>query len=188
VAHFLTIVDVSVLAYVATMIDNFAAFTGQLALAPSERFRALAQSQSAAVALLAGVAAFLGSVLHVIPLAVFALGAAAPWWLGWHAWRQRHDADDEPGAKRAVTVFLVTLALGGDNVAVWIPLFRLYGVAGLSLTLATFAACHAFFLAIARYLSTHPVVRQRSDRVSRLIAPWLYALLGIVILLECLPF
>ena len=187
-AHFLTIIDVSVLAYVATMIDNFAAFTTQLALAPSERFRALAQSQSAAVALLVGVAAFLGSLLHVIPLAVFALGAAAPWWLGWHAWRHRHEVDDEPGAKRVVTVFLVTLALGGDNVAVWIPLFRLYGVAGLSLTLVTFAVCHVFFLVIARFLAIHPVVREKSDRVSRLIAPWLYGLLGIVILLECLPF
>lgn len=187
-AHVLTIVDVSVLAYLATMIDNFAAFTGQLALAPRERFRALAQSQSAAVALLAGIAAFLGSLLHVIPLAVFALGAAAPWWLGWHAWRQRHDANDEPSAKRMVTVFLVTIALGGDNVAVWLPLFRLYGISGLALTLATFAVCHVFFLASARFLTTHPALRRRSDRVSRLIAPWLYGLLGVVIVLECLPF
>ncbi len=182
------LIAISAVAYGATMLDNLAAYAAQLAIAPIEQHRVFAQWQSAAVAMLAAASVVLGSLLHVVPLAFFAIFAVAPWWLGWHAWRQRHTASDEPSAKRALTVFAVTLTLGGDNIAVWAPLFRIHGVVGDITTLTTFVGCQAAFILIARSLASHPVVRVRVDRFGRAVTPWLYSVLGLVILVECAPF
>jgi len=181
-----SIIGVSAIAYLATMLDNLAAFSAQLSVAPPEYCRRLGQWQSAAVGVLVGAAALLGSALRVIPLSLLALGALAPWWLGWQAWRHRHEAVAAPSARHAFSVFAVTLSLGGDNVAVWAPLIRLHGLTGFALTTGTFALCQLLFLAAARTLATHPAVRARSERVGQLISPWLYGVLGLVIVATCL--
>ena len=183
----LSLVAVASVAYLATMMDNLVAFAAQLALAPRDQHRTLAQWQSAAVAVLAAVAVFLGSLLRVVPLAFFAIFALAPWWLGWHAWRQRHTPSDAPSARKSFTVFAVTLALGGDNVAVWAPLVRLDGILGLLTTVLTFAWWQLLFIVVARGLANHPALRTRVDTMGRQVTPWLYGLLGVVILAECLP-
>ncbi len=167
------------------MVDNLFAFAAQLALTPRERFAAITASQSAGVVVLLSLAAAVGSTLNVLPIRGVAILALAPWSLAVYAWRHRHDEVTTSVRRGAITTFLVTLGLGGDNLAVWIPLLRANNVLHQLLLGVVFAVWQGLFVALAWALATHPRVVAWGQRGGALLIPWLYALLGVVILFEC---
>jgi cadmium resistance protein CadD (predicted permease) len=172
-------------AYVATMIDNLFAFAAQLTLTPRERFSLVTTAQSIGVVVLVALAAAVSSMLEVLPVRWVGLLALAPWALAWRNWRHRND-DVAPSTRRgAVTTFAVTLGLGGDNLAVWIPLLRASGVFHAVALCVIFAVWQVLFVALSRALATHPRVVDWGRRGGRSLVPWLYVALGIVILFEC---
>jgi len=172
-------------AYLGTMADNLFAFAAQLTLTPRERFGALSASQSAGVVVLVGLAAGVGSTLHAVPIRWVGLLALTPWALAWRTWRQRRDDVVDPTRRGTLTTFLVTLGLGGDNLAVWIPLLRVGGLAHEFALCAIFAFWQIVFVALAWALATHPRVVAWGRRSGRYVVPWLYVALGVVILAEC---
>ena len=182
---FFTTAVVASAAYVGTMLDNLFAFSTQLALTPRDKFRSLSGWQSAAIAGLVLAAAVVGAALTVVPLRLIGLLAVAPFWLGWRGWQSRLDPAPESHVRRAITPFAVTLALGGDNLAVWIPLFRANDAFHLTVVIIIFALWQCLFTVLAWALASHPRVRAFGARWSRQLLPWLYALLGVVILIEC---
>lgn len=184
-SSFFTTAAVASAAYLGTMLDNLFAFSTQLALTPREKFRSLSAWQSAAIAALVFAAAVVGAALTVVPLRLIGLLAAAPLWLAWRSWQSRHDPTPESHVRRSVTTFAVTLALGGDNLAVWIPLFRANNALHLSVVVVVFALWQVLFTVIAWGLAGHPRVRAFGSRWSRQLLPWLYAALGVVVVLEC---
>ncbi len=172
-------------AYIATMIDNLFAFAAQLPRTPRSQFSPTTLAQSAGVVVLVGLAVVVGSALDVLPLRWVGVLALAPWSLAWLNWRRRHDESDSPTRRAAVTTFLITLGLGGDNLAVWIPLLRAAGpVHELVLGIA-FSLCQILFIGVAWALATHPRVIGWGQRSGRHFIPWLYVGLGFVILFEC---
>jgi cadmium resistance protein CadD (predicted permease) len=123
--------------------------------------------------------------LAPIPLPWVGILAVAPLALGWHAWRHRAKPAGEQFRRGAITTFTITLALGGDNLAVWIPLLRANGVTHSVVTIVTFLLWEALFVVSAQALTSHPrIIKWGVQHAPRLI-PWVYGALGVLILVEC---
>ena len=176
---------VATVAYLGTMVDNLFAFAAQLALSPRDRFNALCMWQTGAVVTLVVVAVSVGSFLSVFPLRLIGVLALAPWWLAWRAWRHRHDATSPVTRRAGFSAFVVTVALGADNLAVWIPIFRANPHGRLVIALLVFAVWQGLFVAVARGLASHPRLREHGAKISARAVPGLYALLGVVIIIQC---
>jgi cadmium resistance protein CadD (predicted permease) len=180
----LGVVGVATLAYVGTMVDNFFAFAAQLVVTERERFRRVSWAQALGVATMTAFAGGLGSLLAPIPLRWIGVLSIAPFWFAWHSWRRRA-APRQQFRRGALTTYVLTFALGGDNLAVWIPLLRANGVALAFVTIATFALLEVVFLLSAQRLATQPRVVAWGNVHATTFMPVVYALLGVLVLFEC---
>ncbi len=172
------------LGFVGTMFDNFFAFAAQLVVTERARHRRVSGAQAVGVAALVGLAAGLGSLLAPVPLPWVGLLCVAPFAFAVHAWRHRV-APREQYRRGALTTFALTLALGGDNLAVWIPLLRASGVSRALFTIATFALWEAVFLFGAGRFARHPRVVAWGTAHAPTLVPYVYVALGVLILFEC---
>jgi cadmium resistance protein CadD (predicted permease) len=166
------------------MFDNFFAFAAQLVVTDRARFRRVSVAQALAMALLLAVAGAIGSILAPIPVRWIGLLCVAPFALALHAWRHR-ETPREQYRRGSITTFAITLALGGDNLAVWIPLLRANGLAHGLVTVAVFAVLEVVFLVSAQRLSQHPRVVAWGRAHAPAIIPYVYIALGVLILWEC---
>lgn len=91
---------------------------------------------------------------------------------------------DASGWRRAAAVAGVTLANGGDNIGVYVPLFAARPPAEVALLLAVFAVMLLVWTLAGYYLARHSPVAQRVRRLSGGVMPWVLIGLGIVILAE----
>lgn len=179
------VIVVASIAYLGTMFDDFFAFTEQLKVTEQPRHRRVGWSQFLGVLTLVLIAGAVGSLLAPIPTRLIGLLFVVPWALAAYAWRQRHQPRREQFRRGVATTFLMTLALGGDNLAVWIPLVRAKGtLAGLG-TAAVLLLWEIPFLLAARGLSTRPRLVTWGARYGRQLVPFVYLGLGVLILMEC---
>jgi cadmium resistance protein CadD (predicted permease) len=167
------------------MFDNFFAFAAQLIVTEKKRFRRVSYAQAIGVGTLLILAGGIGSLLTPIPLPWVGLLCLAPWALAYYAWRHRHKPSSEVFRRGALTTFVVTLALGGDNLAVWIPLLRADGIAHAFVTVVVFAVMELFFIVTAQAISGRPRLVEWGTKHAPSILPWLYFGLGVLILVEC---
>ncbi len=173
------------LAFVGTMLDNFFAFAAQLALTERVRYQRVSTAHALAVGALVIVSAGVGTLLVSVPLRWIGLLCIAPWALAAHAWRQRDKPASEQYRRGALTTFTLCLALGGDNIAVWIPLLRANGSLHELVTIVTFAIWEVIFILGAQRIASHPRVISFGTKYGRALIPWIYLALGVLILIEC---
>lgn len=88
------------------------------------------------------------------------------------------------GWRQAAAVAGVTLANGGDNVGVYVPLFATRPLAETGVILVVFATLLAAWTLGGYYLARHSAVAGRVQQVSGGLMPWVLIGLGIVILVE----
>lgn len=181
----LGVIVLASLAFLGTMFDNFFAFAAQLVVTPPARYRRVGWAQACGVMALVLLASAVGAVLSPVPLRVIGLLCVAPWALALYAWRHRHEPAREQYRRGAITTFLITLALGGDNLAVWIPLLRTHGAAGAVGSVAVLLVWEAIFVLSAQRLASHPHVVSWGQRRGPLLVPIVYLALGVLILVEC---
>lgn len=109
--------------------------------------------------------------------------------------QRRGAPDDEPfpgqqalspgaGWRRAATVAGVTLANGGDNIGVYIPLFATRPPAQTGLILAVFAAMLVIWFLGGYYLARRSVVAGLLQQLSQRFLPYALIALGSAILIE----
>lgn len=175
------------LAFVGTMLDNFFAFAAQLVVTDRARYRRVSWAQVLGVAALVAIAAGASTLLVAVPVRWVGLLCVAPFAFAWHAWRQR-SSPREQFRRGALTTFALTLALGGDNLAVWIPLLRSNGTGRALLCVATFALWDLIFLLSAQRLASHPRVVAWGERRAASLMPYVYVVLGVLVLVECHTF
>jgi cadmium resistance protein CadD (predicted permease) len=78
----------------------------------------------------------------------------------------------------------VTIANGGDNVGIYIPLFATLTISK-KLTMAfIFLMMTALWCFAARYLSKHPMIRNMVGKYGHIITPFVFILLGVYIIYE----
>jgi cadmium resistance protein CadD (predicted permease) len=84
-------------------------------------------------------------------------------------------------------VVALTIANGGDNVAVYAPVFRAIGWGGTAISLVVFAVCVAAMCAIARWFGTRRAIVAAVERWGHWIVPIVFMAIGVAIFLETLP-
>ena len=94
--------------------------------------------------------------------------------------RARRDRDPDPPvmATGLLSVVAVTVANGGDNIALYTPVFRIIGVADAALTLAVFAVCTALWCLAGQLAVSHQRVVEVLQRSSRWLVPVVFVVLG----------
>jgi cadmium resistance protein CadD (predicted permease) len=177
------------LSFVATNLDDIVILMllFSLAKAPGD-YIAVTAGQFLGVGILT-CAGLLGAVgLGLLPVAYLRWLGLVPLFLGIRGWIQRKEADSVealPGAGKGqvLSVALLTVANGGDNLGVWIPLFAGYSSAQRLMAAVVFAAMTGVWCFLGRNLSKLPGVNGFLQRNSRTLVPWVLMLLGLYILL-----
>jgi cadmium resistance protein CadD (predicted permease) len=116
--------------------------------------------------------------LGLLPLA---LGVRA----AWRVWRDRGEEDDEaPDAVGALQVAAVTFANGGDNIGVYVPVFTVAGIGGMTAYIAVFLVGVAVWCAASWFLATRPLVARSLARWGHIVLPVVLIAIGLLILIE----
>jgi len=170
-------------AFLGTMIDNFFAFAAQLLLTEPKRFRRVSYAHVIGVLVLIIGSAAVGSALNFIALKWIGILAVAPLALAWHGWRNRNEL--APQRRGATTTFLVTVGLGGDNIAIWIPILRAQGVLRGITVAVTILLLDIGTVFLARFIVKRPVVIEFGQKWSQPLMPPLYCGLAILIVWQC---
>ena len=93
-----------------------------------------------------------------------------------------YTSEEAPLPSRQVSqVAIVTFANGGDNIALYIPLFASSKAAELTVTLSTFMSLVAVWCYIAYLFSKNPIIDKFLARYSKSIIPFVLIGLGIYI-------
>jgi cadmium resistance protein CadD (predicted permease) len=202
---------VAAAAFVGTNIDNYLVTTAMVAAAPVERAHRIAAGQVAGFAVIVAGAAAAAVVLFEFSTPVVGLLGLVPLAIGlrglWGLRSRREDGSAngaEPGAEvrspsrrsgrgravdRAVgrsftAAALVTIAAGGDNFAVYIPLFRVGGPVNLSVIAGVFVVGEVALTALILWTGRHPRTRTVMERVGHVAVPILLCVVGVVVMVQ----
>jgi cadmium resistance protein CadD (predicted permease) len=98
------------------------------------------------------------------------------------------DGDERPpesvGRWKVLSVAAVTIANGGDNVAVYTPLLAARTGAEIAAFGLVFAVLTALWCVAARWIVTHPALRASIERHGHRVVPIVLIALGVLILAE----
>jgi cadmium resistance protein CadD (predicted permease) len=191
-------VAIAAAAFVGTNVDNGLVAMALVAGAPEERAHRIAAGQVAGFLVLVAVAATAAAVLFefspkvvgllgLVPLAIGVRGL-----VGLRATRGRTDRESSV-AQRAVgrsftAAALVTIASGGDNLAVYIPLFRVGGTARLVTIALVFVAGEIGLTALVLAGGRHPTARGVMARLGAVAVPVLMCAVGVLVMVEAKTF
>jgi cadmium resistance transport/sequestration family protein len=84
-----------------------------------------------------------------------------------------------------LSVASITIANGGDNVGVYIPLFISQTTLELVLMIFIFLALTWVWLLAANYLAQHPIVAKNLKKYNHILFPAMLIVLGVYIIIEC---
>jgi cadmium resistance transport/sequestration family protein len=144
--------------------------------------------QYAGIAVLVAVSALAALGLTLVPDRWVGLLGLVPVALGLSGligtFRGRDDDETPPMASGAFPVAGVTIANGGDNIAVYTPMFRTLGIGDSIIVVVVFAVLVAVWCAAASWLGSHSAVIAVLARFGRWLVPAVFVLIGTVIIVE----
>jgi cadmium resistance protein CadD (predicted permease) len=184
------VLGIAVGAFVGTNIDNAVVTVVMVVAAPAERARRIAVGQVLGFCLLVIAAVGMAVLLFEIPTRVIGLLGVVPLAIGIRGlFGLRHPESRARLSRRAVgsgfvSATLVTIGAGGDNLAVYIPLFKASHVAGTIETLLVFAVGEVLLTLFVLFAGQHRHVRAVVDNVAVFGAPVLYCAIGVLVLAQ----
>jgi cadmium resistance transport/sequestration family protein len=188
------IVIASILAFTTTNIDDIfilTLFFGN----PKYSSRDVVLGQYLGIGTLIAISfagSFIGLVIdqkHIGLLGLF------PIYIGIRAAFNMNRTDEQPGPtkisdqangqiQKTLSVASVTIANGGDNISIYIPLFATLSITGKLTMTFIFLLMTAVWCIAAKYLSKRPIIQQTVERYGHVITPFIFILLGIYIIYE----
>jgi|SRR5215813_1638758 len=123
----------------------------------------------------------------IVPKSWIALLGLAPIAIGvkklidWKRGKEHEHIKTRAGS--LLTVSAVTFANGGDNIAVYIPLFANSTDVTLAIILLTFVVMIGFWCVVGYFIGKHPVVTRLVDRYGHVLVPFVLIALGLYIIL-----
>ena len=189
---------IAVVAFAGTNVDNCIVTTTMVAGAPVERAHRIAVGQVLGFVVLVAGAAAAAVLLFEVPTAAVGLLGLVPLAVGLRGllelWRSgRAHAGAVPRTERVparavgrslVAAALVTVAAGGDNVAVYIPLFRAAGAGDAGVLLGVFALGEVAVTALVLWGGRHRRARAVMTRLGATAVPVMLCCIGVLVLLE----
>jgi len=195
---------VAAAAFVATNIDNGAVTMALVAGAPAERAHRIAAGQVVGFCILVAVAAAAAALLFEFSTAVVGLLGLVPLAIGLRglAALLRRQPDGEDGEtqgrrkrrplrpeQRAVgrsftAAALITISAGSDNLAAYIPLFRVGGATHIAAILGVFAVGEVVLTWLVLAGGHHPRARSVMLRLGHLAVPILLCCIGVLVMVE----
>ncbi len=119
-------------------------------------------------------------LLGLIPLAIGVLGLV-------RTLRGTGDDDEAESALKAVGLLGVagiTIANGGDNIAIYTPVFRTMSTTDALVTIVVFLVLLAGWCLLARAIGTNEMVTEALEKVEHWLVPVVFIGLGVFILIE----
>ena len=105
--------------------------------------------------------------------------------------RKDGDDDDNGEGLRSSGIFAiagVTIANGGDNVGIYIPLLTAMTVTEKIQMIAVFAVATYLWCRAAQYLAYHPLIAKQLSKYGHILTPIVFSFLGVFILVESKTF
>ena len=134
--------------------------------------------------------------VDLLPQSAIAYFGFIPLTLGlraaWRAWTERHehaegDDEDVPGEAAGpglLTVAGVTLANGGDNIGVYVPVFAAGGAATLATYTVVFLILVGVWCAAGYWFARRQVIARALSRWGHIILPAVLVTIGLLILIQ----
>jgi cadmium resistance protein CadD (predicted permease) len=195
VQHVLELIGQAVLLFVSTDLDDVFVLLGFFA-DPKFRIRQIVAGQFLGIAILYAVSVFGSWVSLIIPPAIVGLLGLVPITMGLkNLWELRSSSEGTEslltdhrtsavGGVNIMAVVAMTVANGGDNVSVYIPLFATRPGSTIALMGIVFGVMTAAWLALAYWLTRHRTIGAPVRRYTRLLMPFVYIALGVFILYQ----
>jgi cadmium resistance protein CadD (predicted permease) len=202
---------VAAAAFVGTNVDNTVVATAMVAGAPLERARRIAVGQAIGFVVLVAVAAAAAAVLFEFSTAVVGLLGLVPLAIGVRGLvglvgrhpggaveasvatgagageagpKQRRRPEQRAVGRSLTAAALVTISAGGDNLAVYIPLFRVGGATNVGVVAAVFIAGEALVTWVILAGGRHPRARGAMLRAGHVAVPILLCCVGLLVLVQ----
>jgi len=86
--------------------------------------------------------------------------------------------------RQTLSVASVTIANGGDNISIYIPLYAAFTNSGKVTMTVVFLLMTAAWCFIANRLSNYPIIKRSLERYGHIVTPFVFILLGIYIMYE----
>jgi len=90
--------------------------------------------------------------------------------------------------RQTFAVASVTIANGGDNISIYIPLYAAFNISGKVTMTVVFLVMTAVWCFIAKYLSNYPIIKRSLEKYGHIVTPFVFILLGIYIMYESKTF
>jgi cadmium resistance protein CadD (predicted permease) len=199
-------IGVAAAAFVGTNVDNCVVTMAMVAGAPLHRAHRIAAGQVVGFVVVVAVSAAGAAVLYEFSPAVVGLLGLVPLAIGVSGLlglaRRRAGTDSVPAAvptprsrwrrrpeDRAVgqsltAAALVTVAAGGDNLAVYIPLLRVGGATNLGAIAAVFVVGEVLVTWLVLAGGRHPKARQIMLRMGHVAVPVLLCCVGVLVMVQ----
>ena len=181
----------AVTSFVSTNIDDI--FILMLFFAQVKSKQHVVIGQYLGIGVLTAVSLLSLAVLQFIPEEYIRFLGVIPIVLGikeWIEYKKGAEAKetDAPSAKdsalqQILSVSLVTVANGADNIGVYIPLFARYSLQQMLAVVAVFAVMVAVWCFLAQKLASLPVLGAGIEKYKHILVPVVFIALGIYILL-----
>jgi cadmium resistance protein CadD (predicted permease) len=184
------LVSLAIGLFVATNLDDIFVLLGFLS-DPRYRPRQVAVGQFLGIATLYAASVVASLLALVVSPAYVGFLGILPIFIGLRQIRELRqsgtpeDAEDPParsGRWNALSIAAVTIANGGDNLSVYIPIFATRSRAELAVIGAVFAAMTLLWLAAAFWLTRHRTLGAPIRRHGRRVVPFVLVGLGCYIL------
>ena len=187
------VIITSVIAFISTNIDDLFILT---VFYGNKRFRhpEILGGQLLGISALIGISLIASLLGLLIGQAYIGLLGLIPIFLGakgiWKLLKEGDDDDEASGLdegsrkSKLLTVAGVTIANGGDNIGIYVPLFATFAWGSKMAMIIIFLLMTFVWCAIARYFVKHPYVAKAVDRYGQIVTPFVLVLLGLFILYE----
>lgn len=162
--------------------------SGQLAATDASRHRRIAEGQLTATVLVIGLCALGGVGLQSVPHGLLGLLGFLPIAMGVRAGilvlRRQPDDRTVPGGGGFVSSLGVTLAISGDNVAIYLPILATGSAGSGLLSILIWLLADVGLIGLAGIVGRHHAVRAGVARIGPIALPLVYIAVGIVVLIK----
>lgn len=174
----------SIVAYISTNIDDIFVLMILLAQAAKGAKGRLIAGHFLGVGILT-VASMLGAFgLQNLPLKYVGILGLVPIGLGIKAWLDRNDEEVEAKAVGLLSMAMITLGNGADNIGVYIPLFTGFSRTERIGAVIVFVCLTALWVFLANTLAEFPKVKSVIEKYKAIAIPVVFIALGVFIILD----